>query len=206
MRRATLVVMVKEPRPGRVKTRLGRDIGMVAAAWWFRHQVTRLLRRIDDPRWRLVLAVSPDREGMASRVWPAHLPRVPQGAGDLGDRMGRLLRSLPPGPVCIIGADIPGIARGHIARAFAALGGHDAVIGPATDGGYWLIGLRRGAAVPARLFEGVRWSGAYARADTIRSLGASRVAVIDMLRDVDTQADLAVSHPAEIAVPSRAAR
>ena len=188
MRRASLVVMVKEPRPGRVKTRLGRGIGMVAAAWWFRHQVTRLLRRIDDPRW------------------PAHLPRVPQGAGDLGDRMGRLFRSLPPGPVCIVGADIPGITRAHIARGFAALGAHDAVIGPAPDGGYWLIGLRRGGAVPARLFDGVRWSSVHARADTIRSLGACRVALIDMLRDVDTQADLAACHPAEIAVPSRAAR
>jgi rSAM/selenodomain-associated transferase 1 len=191
MRQATLVVMVKEPRPGRVKTRLGRDLGMTAAAWWFRHQVARLLRRIEDPRWHLILAVSPDRAGLTSRVWPAHLPRMPQGAGDLGDRMGRIFRSLPPGPVCIIGADIPGITRAHVARAFAALGRHDAVIGPALDGGYWLIGLRRTAAVPARLFEGVRWSGPHARADTLNSLGAARVAQIDTLRDVDEARDLA---------------
>jgi len=190
MTRYTLVVMVKEPHPGRVKTRLGRDIGMVAAAWWFRHQVRRLLRRVEDPRWHLVLAVSPDRAGMASRVWPAHLPRVPQGRGDLGVRMARLFRHLPLGPVCIIGADIPGIERGHIARAFAALGDHDAVIGPAPDGGYWLIGLRRTAAVPARLFNGVRWSGATARDDTLASLAGQRVALVDMLRDVDTARDL----------------
>ena len=190
MRRQTLVVMVKEPRPGRVKTRLGRGIGMVAAAWWFRHQVRRLLRRVDDPRWHLVLAVSPDRAGMASRVWPAHLPRVPQGPGDLGDRMGRLFRGLPPGPVCIIGADIPGIDRGHIARAFAALGAHDAVIGPAPDGGYWLIGLRRTAAVPARLFHGVRWSSAHARSDTLAGLAGHRVALTDTLSDVDEARDL----------------
>ena len=124
MTRQTLVVMVKEPHPGRVKTRLGRELGMIAAAWWFRHQVARLLRRVEDPRWRLVLAVSPDAEGLASRVWPAHLPRMPQGKGDLGDRMRRIFRSLPPGPVCIVGADIPGIDRPHIARAFAALGRH----------------------------------------------------------------------------------
>ena len=114
MTRQTLVEMVKEPRPGRVKTRLGRGIGMVAAAWWFRHQVARLLRRVEDPRWRLVLAVSPDTEGLASRVWPAHLPRMAQGRGDLGDRMGRIFRSLPPGRVCIIGADIPEIGRAHV--------------------------------------------------------------------------------------------
>ncbi|NNK16068.1 MAG: hypothetical protein HKP51_04085, partial [Sulfitobacter sp.] len=71
----TLIVMVKEPHPGRVKTRLGADIGLVSAAWWFRNQVSTLLRRIEDPRWQVVLAVSPDVEGVQSRVWPAHLPR-----------------------------------------------------------------------------------------------------------------------------------
>lgn len=190
MRRGTLVVMLKEARPGRVKTRLGRDIGMVAAAWWFRHQAARLLRRIEDPRWHLVLAVSPDREGMASRIWPAHLPRVPQGRGDLGVRMGRLLRGLPPGPVCIIGADIPGITPARIARAFAALGAHDAVFGPAQDGGYWLIGMRRAGAVPAGLFAGVRWSSEHALADSIASLGSARIGLVDVLSDVDRAADL----------------
>ena len=90
----TVIVMLKEPRPGRVKTRLGRDIGMTAAAWWFRHQVTGLLRRIDDPRWRAVLAVAPDHAGLRSRVWPATFARMPQGAGHLGDRMARMLRAV----------------------------------------------------------------------------------------------------------------
>lgn len=189
--RPTLVVMLKEPRPGRVKTRLGQDIGMVNAAWWFRHQVRRLLRQLQDPRWQVVLAVSPDVAGLQSRVWPAHLARVPQGKGDLGDRMGRLMWQLPPGPVCIIGGDIPGIRRHHIARAFAALGGHDAVFGPAPDGGYWLVGLKR-LRVPVTLFHGVRWSSEHALADSIASLGSTRVALVDELRDVDVVADLQV--------------
>jgi rSAM/selenodomain-associated transferase 1 len=182
--------MLKEPHPGQVKTRLGRGIGLVAAAWWFRHQVRRLLREVEDPRWELVLAVSPDVEGLESRIWPAHLPRVAQGSGDLGDRMGRVFRDMPPGPVCIIGADIPGIRARHIARAFAALGRADAVFGPSEDGGYWLVGLRRMAAVPAGLFEGVRWSSVHALDDTQRSLGDARVAHVDMLRDVDEVGDL----------------
>lgn len=182
--------MVKEPRPGRVKTRLGRDIGIVAAAWWFRHQVTRLLRQIEDPRWQVVLAVSPDRAGLLSRVWPAHLPRVAQKAGDLGDRMGRILRGMPPGPVCIIGADIPGVTRRHIAKAFAALGPNDAVLGPALDGGYWLVGLKRSRAIPATLFAGVRWSTAHALSDTINTLGGARIGLVDTLQDVDAARDL----------------
>lgn len=188
--RRYLIVMVKDPRPGRVKSRLGRDIGMVAAAWWFRHQVARLLRDVEDSRWQVVLAVSPDHAGLNSRVWPAHLPRVAQGAGDLGDRMGRLLRSMPPGPVCIIGADIPGVTRAHVARAFSALGRNDAVFGPAMDGGYWLVGLKRARPVAPRLFQGVRWSTADALGDTIKTLPGARIAFVDRLRDVDTASDL----------------
>lgn len=183
--------MVKEPRPGRVKTRLGRDMGMPGAAWWFRHQVAGVLRRIDDPRWQSILAVAPDRAGLQSRVWPGHLPRWPQGQGDLGDRMGRIFRRMPPGPVCIVGADIPGISRSRIARAFAALGTHDAVFGPAPDGGYWLVGLKRIRPVPPRLFDGVRWSTDDALSDSIATLPAGyRIAQVDTLLDVDTIADL----------------
>ena len=195
MSRAQLFIMLKEPRPGRVKTRLGRDIGMTAAAWWFRHQSGSLILRLGcDPRWQTVLAVAPDREGLASRVWPRHLPRWPQGEGDLGDRMGRIFRRAPKGPVVIIGADIPGITPALIGRAFAALGRHDAVFGPAPDGGYWLIGLKRGARpVPSGVFDGVRWSSATALEDTRASLGTAKIALIGTLRDVDRAADLRVS-------------
>ena len=130
--------MVKVPRPGRVKTRLGRDIGMTTAAWWFRHQTKALIRRLRDPRWQIVLAVTPDHEGLQFRAWPPDIERTPQGTGDLGARMARVLRSTP-GPTVLIGADIPGITRVHIARAFQALGSSPSAIGPATDGGYWCV-------------------------------------------------------------------
>lgn len=182
--------MTKEPRPGRVKTRLGRDIGMVGAASWFRHQCAGLLRRITDPRWDTVLAVSPDREGLSSRVWPEHLARMPQGRGDIGQRMTRVFRGLPPGPVCIIGADIPEINRAHVAGAFKALGEHSAVFGPAADGGYWLIGLKRFAPPPKTLLANVRWSSEHALSDSLTALPYSDVAFLDTLRDVDTVKDL----------------
>ena len=195
MRRGTLIVMLKEPRAGRVKTRLGKDIGMTAAAWWFRHQVKRLLRRIEDPRWNVVLAVAPDRAGLLSRVWPSHLPRIPQGHGDLGDRMARAMQSIPIGPVCVIGADIPGVGPKQIARAFAALGASDAVFGPAPDGGYWLIGLRKTHPLPPTIFQDVRWSTEHALADSRASLGGLSVSLIDELQDVDTIDDLTMTSP-----------
>ena len=182
--------MVKEPRPGRVKTRLGRSIGMTGAAWWFRHQTRRLIRRLQDPRWQIALAVSPDVEGMQSRVWPARLTRWPQGRGNLGDRMARMMGQVQIGTACVIGADIPGIKRCHISEAFHALGSHDAVLGPAPDGGYWLIGLKHPRRQPQALFQGVRWSTSHAHADTKATLSGYRIAEIATLADVDEAADL----------------
>ena len=189
MTKPTLVIMVKVPRPGRVKTRLGRDIGLVPAAWWFRHQVARLLRRIKDPRWHVVLAVAPDIEGLKTRCWPARFERWPQAQGDLGDRMVRMMRRAS-GPVCVIGADIPGVTRRHIADGFAALGRHDAVFGPAADGGYWLFGVKSGSALHPRMLRGVRWSTAHALADTRAAFLGKRIATVATLADVDTGEDL----------------
>lgn len=190
--RPRLVIFAKEPLPGRVKTRLGRGVGMVEAAGWYRRESLALARRLGrDPRWESWIAVSPDAAGMASRFWPEGLRRWPQGKGDLGARMGRVFRRLPPGPVVIIGADIPGVDPQQIATAFQALGGAEAVFGPAHDGGYWLVGLRRGRRpAPPGLFEGVRWSTEHALGDTVASLGTERHALIERLRDVDTVDDL----------------
>ena len=179
--------MVKSPVAGRVKTRLARDIGPVAAAWWYRHQVTRLLRRLRDPRWRLVLAVAPDR-AVGAAHWPEDIPRVMQGQGDLGARMARLLRF--GGPVVVIGSDIPAVDKPHIWRAFRALGGADTVFGPAEDGGFWLVGAGGVRALPPGLFREVRWSGPHALSDSIRTSKGASVAYADTLRDVDTLADL----------------
>lgn len=188
--RPTLIVMVKEPLPGRVKTRLGRDIGVIPATWWFRHQTRRLIRRMRDPRWNIILAVSPDYQGLTSRFWPNSIERIGQGGGDLGARMARLLNAPHRGPVCIIGGDIPAISPAHIVRAFAQLGSHDFVFGPATDGGFWLVGAKRTAALPPDLFQGIEWSTPNTLKDTIATLGQRRVAYADQLSDVDQKTDL----------------
>lgn len=185
-----LVVMVKFPAAGRVKTRLARDIGRVAAAWWFRHQLRALLRRLEDPRWQIWLSVAPDT-ALDSSVWPAHLPRISQGQGDLGVRMRAAFEALPKGRACLIGGDIPTVQKHHIAASFAALGAKEAVFGPATDGGFWLVGFRRTRPLPPKLFQGVRFSTEHTLADSLASLGGQSHAVVAELADVDTAADLA---------------
>jgi glycosyltransferase A (GT-A) superfamily protein (DUF2064 family) len=102
--------------------------------------------------------------------------------------MGRVLARLPPGPVVIVGSDIPDIEAADIAVAFARLGTHDWVVGPADDGGYWLIGARRRPSL--RLpFAGVRWGGPQALSDTLAKLRGRRVARLRNLSDVDRAAD-----------------
>lgn len=192
-----LVIFAREPRLGRVKTRLAADLGWVAATAIYRRLLARTIRRLGrDRRWRTVIAITPDRARL--RV---PLPQVGQGAGDLGVRMMAPVRRHAPRPVVVVGSDIPALDRAHVAAAFRALRGHDAVLGPAADGGYWLIGLRGVRPVP-RLAP-VRWSGPHALADTLRALGDRRVALLQTLRDLDTVADLegADLEGADLSVP-----
>lgn len=143
--------------------------------------VVRRLAR--DKRWMAVLAVTD--EGYR---WPRHVCRIRQVGRDLGERMANAIRAAPKGAVVLVGSDIPDIAPHHIARAFQVLARHDAVFGPAADGGYWLVGLRDRVLL-RRLFRNVRWSTVDALADTVANLPAGRRhALVDLLEDVDDAA------------------
>lgn len=179
-----LVVMAREPRAGAVKTRLANDIGLVPATAFYRKALSNLLSRLgNDPRWNTLVAVTPDTS-LLSPVWPRGVSLTLQGRGDLGGRMQRMFDDLPPGPVVIVGTDIPEITPRNIALAFSALGNNDAVIGPGYDGGYWLVGQRRMPKV-CSVFDRVRWSSPHALDDTLKNMSSMRVATLDRLRDVD---------------------
>ena len=186
-----VVVFAKAPAMGRVKTRLAREVGALAALRFHRHSTERLLRMAGaDRRWRLWLAIAPDRAAAGPRFWRVAAPRLKQGGGDLGHRMRRPIERLPPGPVVIVGSDIPGIERRHLVTAFAALGQSDFVFGPAADGGYWLVGTRR-RHPPLGLFREVRWSSPHTLSDTLEGLAGHSVALLETLEDVDNAASLA---------------
>ncbi len=193
--RGTVIVFVKAPLAGRVKTRLGEEVGMGRAAALFRILTERTIAEAEKGGWRTILAIDPPCAVAGyDNLWPPHLQRAPQGAGDLGMRMARALEAAPPGPAVVIGADAPGLRARHLRSAFDALAGAEAVFGPAADGGYWLIGLsrRRSSEAPQGLFEGVRWSSAHALTDTLRSLPAGyETAFMETLSDIDEVSDLA---------------
>ena len=184
-----LILFVKAPRIGTVKTRLARDIGRYEAWRFYRDTTGLMLKRLArGPRWQTLLAVTPDHFAERAGFWPAAIPRIPQGQGDIGRRMAHAFEAAPPGPAVLVGADIPTLTQDHIAEAFHRLRGSDLVFGPSTDGGFWLVGARDGRSI-RNLFKDVRWSTKYALADTIAKAGRRKVALLAPLTDIDTGAD-----------------
>ncbi len=134
--------------------------------------------------------------GPGDAAWAGLLPAeqlhfTDQGSGDLGERLGRAAaRALSSGePVILIGADCPALRRGHLRAAAAAIEDHDAVILPAVDGGYVLLGLRRSH---PSLFQDMPWSTSAVASETldrIATLGWT-VYVGETLQDIDRPEDL----------------
>ena len=195
MSRTRIVIFAKAPLPGRVKTRLIPALGEVGAA--------RLAHRLLlDTAAEAVAAnlsipelcadphpLDPDWEGL--------LPSEPlrfttQGEGDLGERLARAAKRviLVGEHVLLIGADCPALDRRRLREAALRLQEHDAVLHPAADGGYALLGLRR---FDPSLFEGIAWSTPSVAETTIARVAALgwSLHLGETLRDVDVPADLA---------------
>jgi hypothetical protein len=196
--------MAREPVAGRVKSRLARSIGAVEALRFYRGAVRAVIVRLArQPFWQTLIAVAPDA-ALRSRAFPPHARLIKQGGGDLGQRMQRPMRQLPPGPVCVIGTDVPAIEVGDVRRAFRLLGAADMVFGPAADGGFWLVGARRRPRV-IEPYAGVRWSRPATLAQVLANLSPHKVALTTGRSDVDEREDLQREGPyfARVVRPSQ---
>lgn len=181
MARPLVIVFARAPRYGTVKTRLAAEIGAAEALRFYRTMLSGSMRRVqDDARWETIVCVTPDAAMHA--YWPLRVQA--QGDGDLGRRMVHALRSAGARPTVIVGSDIPALERRHIAVALLALRRGPFVLGPALDGGYWLIGARRGEQLAPNALDGVRWSSASTLADTRNRLPRSAILEV-LLEDVD---------------------
>jgi len=187
--RPVVIVFARLPVLGRVKTRLAAGIGDAAALAFHRATLARTLRTVARGPWRVELRVTPDAAARVRRVWklPAGAGLVAQGQGDLGARMGRAL-ARRRGNSLLVGCDIPEMASAHLRACFATLGTHDAVFGPAGDGGFWAVGFRHGGLVGGA-FARVRWSGPHALADCLANLHHRAAALGPILHDVDDRTD-----------------
>jgi rSAM/selenodomain-associated transferase 1 len=189
-----LGLFAKWPAPGAAKTRLCAGRGPEWGARVARAFLLDTVERLAGVGDRRVLAFAPPEaaDDFAALVG-GRFELVPQADGDLGRRLARFAAdqmAAGAGALVLVGADSPTLPLEYVERAFAELGGADVVLGPATDGGYYLIGFAR--RVPP-VFDGVAWGTSRALADTVARLeGAGRLALLPLWYDVDTPDDWAM--------------
>ncbi|APE29316.1 TIGR04282 family arsenosugar biosynthesis glycosyltransferase [Aurantiacibacter gangjinensis] len=181
----TIALFAKYPVPGLAKTRLAPMLGEEGAAALHRRLVKRTMATMRQSGLPFsVYFTGASRQDFADWLGD-DVPLVEQREGDLGERLARVAS-----PAILLGADIPGLAARHLRDAAAALEKHDVVIGPASDGGYYLIGF--GKEYPF-LWRGLEWGTESVLADTERFLQAHSVSysLLDELDDCDRPEDLA---------------
>jgi rSAM/selenodomain-associated transferase 2/rSAM/selenodomain-associated transferase 1 len=198
-----LVLFTRFPEPGRTKTRLIPLLGPEGAAALQREMTERTLRRVAPPAagrvsWDVAVRhEGGDAERMRAWLGGGH-PVRSQGPGDLGARLALAFEegfAAGAAAVVVIGADCPELGAGDVADGFRALEDADAVLGPARDGGYYLVGLRRSARESVgKLFARIPWGGpGVLAASTAAATGAGlSVALLRTLADVDRPEDLPV--------------
>ncbi len=189
-----IVIFVRYPGKGAVKSRLAPVLGEDLVVSLYEAFVRDLLATLERSGHPFRIAFTPEeREEDIFRCFGRH-DGFPQAGADLGERMESAFHhcfSDGFGSVLLIGSDIPDLPQEIFAEAFAALDTHGAVIGPATDGGYYLIGFRKEAFVPA-VFEEIAWSTGTVFAETMArlELAGGGVHRLPLWRDVDTPEDL----------------
>jgi rSAM/selenodomain-associated transferase 1 len=190
-----ILVFVRAPEAGRVKTRLAAEIGDEAALRIYRRLAEHAVAeaRALGAEAAVRIHYTPAEGGEMVRGWlGGDAAYLPQGDGDLGARMRTAFEAAFAAGhprVLIVGSDLPELSAEVLRRALRLLDAHPAVVGPAADGGYYLLGLRE--MVPG-VFDGIAWSTGEVLAATLTRLRAAgcEPALLETLRDVDVAADL----------------
>lgn len=197
--RDLLLVFLKYPRPGGAKTRLVPALGEATAASLYRALAEEEVRNTtpEAGEYERLFCFTPAEDRHAIAAWFPGERLWPQPEGNLGQRMAAAFaEGFRQGArrIAIIGTDVPRVSRASVALALSALDHHDLTVGPARDGGYYLLALREPR--PA-LFEDVAWSTAEVLPATLRHaerLGL-RVRMLQPLTDLDTIDDLRAEWP-----------
>ncbi len=187
-------ILCRFPEPGKVKTRLARGIGREEAALFYRGIAETIMQNTapQGGGYERVLFYSPEDRRDAFGQWFPRERLVPQRGGDLGAVMKHALEDLlamGAARAVITGSDIPQLNSRIVSQAFLELEQCDIVLGPADDGGYYLIGMKT---VYAALFRGKTWGSRKVFGETldaIRDSGLTWKTVV-RLSDVDTAEDL----------------
>lgn len=179
-----IAIFARWPEPGKAKTRLIPALGAEGAAKLYARLLELTVREARASGLPFHLRITGDNPARFRDWLGDDLDVRDQGIGDLGDKLARV-----PTPGLMIGSDCPGLTAALLREAADALATHEAVIGPADDGGYWLLGLRD----PCRdLFTDMAWSTPQVFPETMRRLDALGIVpqMLPELTDIDTGDDL----------------
>ena len=202
-----LIIFTRYPEAGTTKTRMIPELGAEGAAELQCQMTEHIRSRVDELRELHQLTVEVRYEGGSEKLMTKWLgpgfSYCHQGRGDIGRRMGRALKdAFGQGceTVVIIGSDIPDITTNIMQKAFAALNQNDLVLGPAADGGYYLIGVHRKTFRHwnPQIFSEISWGTEKVLPQTLhiaQKLGL-HYDLLDTLRDVDRPEDLSVWYQA----------
>jgi rSAM/selenodomain-associated transferase 1 len=191
MRMNHLMIFLRAPRIGTVKTRLAAAIGETEACAVYRKLTERLVGQLEGLP-NVELRFSPDDAELEIKPWlVAGWTSHPQGPGDLGERLDRAFANAFEGGAkhaAIIGSDCPRVTKKDVRDAWLALETNDLVLGPARDGGYWLIGLNSQQPL---LFSQMAWSTPSVLQETVARARRSdlRIKLLRKLADIDTASD-----------------
>lgn len=182
---AQVALFAKYPTPGQAKTRLIPALGAEGAAQLHRQLVERTIATIRQSGLKFALHITGAPKSAFAEWLGDDIALVDQGGGDLGARLARVAA-----PAILLGADVPGLTARHLQQAAQALESHDAVLGPAEDGGYYLLGFN---APMAFLFTDMAWGTDTVLDETMARLNSHDVpvALLDTLDDCDRPEDLA---------------
>jgi len=190
-----VILFVKLPEKGRVKSRLAQRMNENLVLRLYENMVLDTIDMLTKGRFPFRICFTPPDARDRIREWLGQGYRAfPQTGEDLGDRMENAFGhvfSEGAGDVLLIGSDIPGLTAGVMDEAFTALLKNEAVIGPAGDGGYYLIGFKKGSFEPI-IFHDMVWSTKTVFRDTMDRLheASLKVHVLPELTDIDTVEDL----------------
>ena len=188
-----LIIFVKYPQPGFVKTRLAKEIGKKNASELYRLFVETLLARIKDKNFTRVIFYSPISKRNEIKRWLGdNLALSPQKGRGLGERLSyafRLTFKNGAKRVVVIGTDSPALNKKLILDAFKKLKETQCVLGPAFDGGYYLVGL---ASFHEEIFQHIYWSSDNVFKQTLKTIKKSRISfsLLDKQLDIDNKDDL----------------
>ena len=190
-----LLFFVKNPERGKVKSRLAATIGGDSAVRLYKNLVVKMLSTLKEGTFPLYICFFPKSAQKPTKNWLGTEYRyIPQNGKDLGERMRNgFIEAFEMGfkRVVLIGSDIPDLPLEFIEEAFITLNKNDVVIGPAFDGGYYMIGFNDKSFFP-QVFEGIAWGTKSVFDETMKKLKRSRrlVHTLPYQRDIDTAEDL----------------